>query len=143
MNGHRHTAPGPRAANIGARCLLAASLAALVAGCNATARDTTSSVPLDYRDRHPIALKEGKQSLALFVGPGRGGLSPTQSAEVLAQSIRPIVVEQQAFAIRDRAMANTVAALLEAGGPDAKALLWAHNGHVKRSVNFDFAEGAF
>ena len=45
---------------------------------------TTGSIPLDYRERHPIALKEGKKTLVLFVGAGRGGLSPTQRAEVLA-----------------------------------------------------------
>ena len=42
------------------------------------------SIPVDYRARHPITLKEGKKSLALFVGSGRGGLSPMQRAEVLA-----------------------------------------------------------
>ncbi len=46
--------------------------------------DTTGSIPVAYRDRHPITLKEGKKSLVLFVGAGRGGLSPTQRAEVLA-----------------------------------------------------------
>ena len=29
-------------------------------------------------------MKEGKKSLVLFVGAGRGGLSPMQRAEVLA-----------------------------------------------------------
>jgi erythromycin esterase len=88
------------------------------------------------------AFKTERASWVARAGEGEWHLA-RQSAEVLAQSIRPIIVEQQAFAIRDRAMANTVATLLEAGGPDAKALLWAHNGHVKRSVNFDFAEGLF
>ncbi len=46
--------------------------------------DTTGGIPNDYRSRHPISLKEGKKSLALFVGSGRGGLSPVQRAEVLA-----------------------------------------------------------
>ena len=75
-----------RTAAFGVRGLLIAGFAAALAGCNTTvtAQDTTSSVPAAYRDRHPIALKEGKKSLTLFVGAGRGGLSPTQRAEVLA-----------------------------------------------------------
>ena len=48
------------------------------------ARDTTGSIPTDYRERHPIAIKEGKRTLTLFVGAGRGGLTPMQRAEVLA-----------------------------------------------------------
>jgi erythromycin esterase len=68
-----------------------------------------------------------------------------QSAVVLEQFMRLIFAYAsedmtQVFEIRDGAMANNVAALLEAGGPDAKALVWAHNGHVKRSVNFELPE---
>jgi pilus assembly protein CpaD len=69
----------------GVRGLLLAGFAATLAACNATtARDTTGSIPDSYKERHPIAVKEGKKSLVLFVGAGRGGLSPTQRAEVLA-----------------------------------------------------------
>jgi pilus assembly protein CpaD len=76
---------GQRAVKIGTRGLMIAVAAAAVAGCNATtARDTTGSIPNDYRERHPITLQEGKQSLVVFVGAGRGGLSPVQRAEVLA-----------------------------------------------------------
>ena len=74
-----------RTAAICARGMLIASFAAALAGCNTTtALDTTGSIPLDYRERHPIAVKEGKKTLVLFVGSGRGGLSPQQRAEVLA-----------------------------------------------------------
>ena len=68
-----------------------------------------------------------------------------QSAVMLAQFMRmlPIEDEMAASAVRDRAMADNVAALLEANGSDAKALLWAHNGHVKRSANYDFPMGRF
>lgn len=34
-------------------------------------------------------------------------------------------------AIRDQAMADNVEALLDLGGPDSKAVLWAHNGHAQ------------
>jgi pilus assembly protein CpaD len=65
--------------------VLLASLAAALAGCNTTvARDTTGSIPDDYRTRHAISVKEGKKTLVLYVGRGRGGLSPMQRAEVLA-----------------------------------------------------------
>jgi erythromycin esterase len=37
---------------------------------------------------------------------------------------------------RDVPMADNVAALLEAEGPEAKAVLWAHNGHVERESRF-------
>ena len=74
-----------RAYGIGARCLLIAGFAAALAGCNTTtAEDTTGGIPLAYSDRHPITVKEGKKTLVLFVGAGRGGLSPMQRAEVLA-----------------------------------------------------------
>ena len=53
-----------RAAALGARGLLIAGFAAALAGCNTTtAQDTTGSIPNDYRERHPIAMKEGKQTL--------------------------------------------------------------------------------
>ena len=84
MSPNSDTVSHGRAAALGVRALLIISVAAFVAGCQATARDTTGAVPADYRARHPIALKEGKRTLALFVGAGRGGLSPLQRAEVLA-----------------------------------------------------------
>ena len=40
------------------------------------------------------------------------------------------------FAFRDRAMADNVHALLDAEGAGARAVLWAHNGHVQRSAYF-------
>ena len=67
-----------------ARGLLVAGLAVALAGCNTTARDTTGSIPNDYRARHPIAIKEQDRTLTLFVGAGRGGLTPMQRAEVMA-----------------------------------------------------------
>ncbi len=79
-----HRAIARRAAVLAARGLLVAGLAAGVAGCKTSARDTTGSIPTDYRERHPITVKEGDRTLTLFVGPGRGGLTPMQRAEVLA-----------------------------------------------------------
>jgi pilus assembly protein CpaD len=73
-----------RPAAIGVRGLLLAAFAVVLAGCNTTARDVTGSVDSDYRKRHPITIGEGKRTLTVFVGAGRGGLTPVQRAEVLA-----------------------------------------------------------
>ena len=70
---------------IGVRGLLLAGLATALVGCNAyTSSDPTHGIPLAYQDRHPITVQEGRKSLVLFVGAGRGGLSPTQRAQVMA-----------------------------------------------------------
>ncbi|SHG20179.1 CpaD family pilus assembly protein [Bradyrhizobium erythrophlei] len=44
---------------------------------------TTASVPADYRLRHPIAVQEADQSVVIFVGHARGGLSAEQRADVM------------------------------------------------------------
>jgi erythromycin esterase len=61
-----------------------------------------------------------------------------QSAIVLEQFTR--LIRPDGFAgglkshvIREQSMAGNIRALLKAEGPDAKALLWAHNGHVQRA----------
>ena len=64
-----------------------------------------------------------------------------QSAVVLEQYARSRLVAEEGdfrkeFAFRDRAMADNVHALLDAEGAGAKAVLWAHNGHVQRSAYF-------
>jgi pilus assembly protein CpaD len=84
MHCHNLAIAGRRAVRLGIRGLLIAGIAAVVAGCDTTAREATGSIPNDYRERHPISIKEGKHRLVLFVGAGRGGLSPVQRAEVLA-----------------------------------------------------------
>ena len=46
-----------------ARALACASLAALLVGCQtATQSDLAAAVPHDYRQRHPIAVREGKRA---------------------------------------------------------------------------------
>jgi len=68
-----------------ARALAFVGLAAMLAACNRTTTtmsDVTDSIPTDYRLRHPIAVREGAQTLTVFVGNRRGGLTPTQRAEV-------------------------------------------------------------
>lgn len=68
-------------------------LSVMLGACTHTDGATTASipsVPFDYRDRHPIAIHEANQSMVIFVGRGRGGLSASDRAQVmgLAQSWR-------------------------------------------------------
>jgi erythromycin esterase len=62
-----------------------------------------------------------------------------QSALVMEQFARMNLIDAGSNAMiegdrhRDRSMAANAMALLEAEGPEAKVLLWAHNGHVRRT----------
>jgi erythromycin esterase len=62
-----------------------------------------------------------------------------QNAIVLQQFARITAMDDETLGwvkgwnFRDLCMAANVRALLEGEGPDAKAVLWAHNGHVQRS----------
>ena len=68
-----------------ARALAFASIAALLAGCKTTTQgELAAAVPSDYRQRHPIAVRERGQTLTVFIGDRRGGLNPSQRAEVAA-----------------------------------------------------------
>jgi pilus assembly protein CpaD len=54
----------------------------LLAGCSTTHRYLATTTPTDYRQRHPISLKEGERTFRLFIGSNRGGLTPAQRADV-------------------------------------------------------------
>jgi pilus assembly protein CpaD len=58
-------------------------LSATLGACTTDSEVVTASVPNDYRLRHPIAIEEADRSIVLFVGHGRGGLSPSQRADVM------------------------------------------------------------
>jgi pilus assembly protein CpaD len=58
-------------------------LAVLLGACTHTSEEVTASVPDDYRLRHPIAVQEGNESIVIFVGQARGGLSASQRADVV------------------------------------------------------------
>jgi pilus assembly protein CpaD len=62
--------------------VLAAASVMLLSGCYKI-KDTTASIPADYRQRHPITIKETEHSIELFVGSHRG-LNASQRADVLA-----------------------------------------------------------
>lgn len=58
-------------------------LAVALGACTHTDEAVTASVPDDYRLRHPIAVQEADQSVVIFVGRARGGLSASQRADVV------------------------------------------------------------
>lgn len=61
-----------------------AGLAVMLGACSqAPTAMITGSVPDDYRQRHPIAITEADQSLVVFVGHARGGLTATQRDDVM------------------------------------------------------------
>jgi pilus assembly protein CpaD len=66
------------------RLVAAASLALLLSGCYQGTRVAQAPYPVDYRQRHPITLTEGERTVEVFLGRNRGGLTPSQRADVLA-----------------------------------------------------------
>jgi len=66
------------------RLLTAGSLAAMLAGCYHTTLAQNDPYPRNYEQRHPITLQEGVYSVDVFIGRNRGGLAPSQRADVLA-----------------------------------------------------------
>jgi pilus assembly protein CpaD len=61
-----------------------AGLAVVLGACTHTEEVVaTASIPDDYRLRHPIAVQEANQSIVIFIGHARGGLSANQRADVI------------------------------------------------------------
>jgi pilus assembly protein CpaD len=82
---HAHKRSARPGAALLSRLLLVVVAAAGTAGCMASARqEMTSTIPSDYRQRHPISIREGEQTLDLFVGSRRAELMPQQRAQVSA-----------------------------------------------------------
>jgi pilus assembly protein CpaD len=78
-----HTAIVGCRAHAALRLLAVAGLAAMLAGCYETSV-AKRDYPTDYRLRHPITLKEGERTVEVFIGHNRGGLTPSQRADVLS-----------------------------------------------------------
>lgn len=55
---------------------------ALLLGACAKGDLSTSGVPIDTRERHPIVLRDAPRSLDVFVGRAGGGLDPRQADDV-------------------------------------------------------------
>jgi pilus assembly protein CpaD len=67
-----------------ARAAALAAVALLLSGCYALPTSADGSYPLDARQRHPIAIREGDQTLDLFIGVRRDVLTAAQRAQVAA-----------------------------------------------------------
>jgi len=67
-----------------AHALALVSLVALLAGCKTTSSqsDVSGGIAHDYRQRHPIVVREGTQTLTVFIGERRGSLTASQRTEV-------------------------------------------------------------
>src|SRR3978361_105534 len=59
-------------------------LAVVLGACSHADDQLTASIPDDYRLRHPITVTEANQSVVIFVGQARGGLSASQRADGVA-----------------------------------------------------------
>jgi len=116
-----------------ARTLAFVSLAAMLAGCKTASHvEITQSIPDDYRQRHPIAVREKVQSMTVFIGDARGTLTPTQRGEVgaLASNWRQeatggIVIEMPVGSPNARAAASAsreIRSILSASGVPARAI---------------------
>ena len=128
-----HTANVERRSRAVRRLLAVAGLAALLGGCyqQHVAR-TIPTYPSDYRERHPITLKEGGHSVEVFIGRNRGGLSPSQRADVLsfAQSWRHeatggVIIDVPHGGPTDRAAADSlreINSILAASGVPRRAI---------------------
>jgi pilus assembly protein CpaD len=68
------------------RLALLLTAATMLAACQHDQQITgiSDKAPPDYRQRHPIAIKEGERTVDLFIGRSRGSLSPAQRADVAA-----------------------------------------------------------
>lgn len=65
------------------RLLAAGGVALMLGGCYSS-QVAQAPYPTDYRERHPITLKERERTVEIFLGRNRGGLSPSQRADVLS-----------------------------------------------------------
>jgi pilus assembly protein CpaD len=114
------------------RTLTVVGLATSLAGCYSTQRVTEVPYPEDYQQRHPITLKEREQTVDVFVGRNRGGLSPSQRADVLAfaqqwrhESTSGIIIDVPHSRLIDRASAEStreVQSILAAAGVPRNAI---------------------
>jgi pilus assembly protein CpaD len=65
--------------------LLIGGIAAMLGGCYSVPEvGVPARVESDYRQRHPISIKEADRTVEIFVGTNRGGLTSAQRADVLA-----------------------------------------------------------
>lgn len=114
------------------RLVALGGLAVMLGGCYQSKVVAQAPYPTDYRQRHPITLKEGNHTVEVFLGRNRGGLTPSQRADVLsfAQSWRRegtsgIVIDVPHGGPTDRAAADSmreVHSILAASGVPRNAV---------------------
>ena len=137
------------------RLLAIGGLAALLAGCYKTpiAAEIDPAYPIDYRDRHPITLKEGEHSIQIFVGRNRGGLTPSQRADVASfarlwrhEANSGIIVDVPHGGPNDRAAANSmreINSVLAATGVPRRAIYVRHykpSPHSLASITINYTK---
>jgi pilus assembly protein CpaD len=108
-------------------------LAVVLGACTHTDEAVTASIPDDYRLRHPIAIQEANQSVVIFVGHARGGLSASQRADVMGlaqtwlhEATGPISADVPVDTPNARAAADAfreIQALLSAAGVPPRGIV--------------------
>ncbi|WP_407115896.1 CpaD family pilus assembly protein [Bradyrhizobium sp. LMG 9283] len=108
-------------------------LSVMLGACNTTGDIVTQTVPTDYRQRHPIAVQEGKKSIVIFVGKARGGLSDAQQSDVagiardwVREGTGSVVVDVPVDTANSRAAAATyqeIRSVLTSGGVPSRAIV--------------------
>jgi pilus assembly protein CpaD len=105
------------ARGLAARAAFIGGCAMFLCACNTDQQVTAGApdVPYDYRQRHPITMTEGDQTLQVFVGTSRGELNAGQRAEVAQFGHRwrregtgGIAIELPVGASNERAAADSV-----------------------------------
>jgi pilus assembly protein CpaD len=85
---NKHPSGERRGILAAARAVTAVCLAAALSGCYAghdyAKRQEPERYPTDYRERHPIAIKETDRTVQILIGSHRGELLAPQRADVLA-----------------------------------------------------------
>ncbi len=121
-------------AEMALRAAIVIGAALFVCGCNTDQQVAgVPSVPVDYRMRHPITIKESDRTLELFIGSNRGVLTAVQRAQVLAfaqtwrhDATGGVIVDLPKGTSNERAAADSVreiASILAASGVPARAIV--------------------
>lgn len=114
------------------RAFVVVGLATSLAGCYTQHVTEQAAYPDDYHQRHPITLQEREHTVEVFVGRNRGGLTPSQRADVLSfaqlwrrEATSGIIVDVPHGRLIDRAAADSmreVQSILAASGVPRNAV---------------------
>ena len=118
----------------------------LAAACKTELAPLTSDFTAELFGQLPDARREAvfaciARVLAAFAQQRPHWVAATSAIDWHLGRLHAIVLDQGArfevdrsSAFHERVVAENVCALLEAEGPDAKAVLWSHNGHAARAT---------